>query len=84
MPLRKPPSFLDPAARGWTDGRIFRAISQGYGLMPSYASRFGVEERWAVVGYVRALQASQGVPLRELPPELQRAFAASAAGGGTP
>jgi hypothetical protein len=31
-----------------------------------------VEERWAVVAYVRALQISQNMPVTDLPPDLRR------------
>jgi hypothetical protein len=49
------------------DGHYFRVISQGFGLMPSYASALTVEERWAVVAYVRALQLSQRGRLEQAP-----------------
>jgi hypothetical protein len=37
--------------------------------MPSYASALTVEERWAVVAYLRALQLSQRERYDALPPE---------------
>ena len=43
-------------------------ITKGFGLMASYAAEMTVEERWAVVAYVRALQLSQAVPLDQVPP----------------
>jgi hypothetical protein len=36
--------------------------------MASYAAEMTIEERWAVVAYVRALQLSQAVPLNQIPP----------------
>jgi mono/diheme cytochrome c family protein len=38
-------------------------------MMASYAAELTVEERWAVVAYVRALQLSQSMPATELSPE---------------
>lgn len=70
MSLRKPPSLH--AYRDVGDGYIFRVISNGFGLMPSYANELTVEERWAVVGYVRALQLSQHATLDQLPPEARQ------------
>lgn len=67
MSLRKPPSLHD--YRGVTDGHIFRVITDGFGLMGAYATELSVQDRWAVVHYVRALQLSQNAPLDELPPE---------------
>ena len=63
MRLRKPPALFDPVIAALPDGQIFRVISEGYGLMPSYASKLSVEERWAVVAYVRVLALSQSMPL---------------------
>jgi mono/diheme cytochrome c family protein len=70
MSLRRPPSLHDYRDR--PDGYLYQVITEGFGLMPSYASVLSVEDRWAVVAYVRALQLSQHVAVGELPPE-QRA-----------
>lgn len=67
MSLRKPPSLH--AYRGVPDGHIFRVVSIGFGLMPSYAAALSPEDRWAVVAYVRALQLSQYAGLDQLPPD---------------
>ena len=40
-------------------GHFYNVIANGYGGMPEYASMLTVEDRWAVVAYVRALQLSQ-------------------------
>ncbi|MCK5942736.1 MAG: cytochrome c [Planctomycetes bacterium] len=40
------------------DGEIFDTITTGKGTtMPAYAARISVEDRWAIVHYVRALQS---------------------------
>jgi mono/diheme cytochrome c family protein len=57
MAQRPPPSLHQ---RVWAeDGRYYQVVAQGFGVMPSYASELTIEERWAVVAYVRALQLSQ-------------------------
>ena len=71
MKLRKPPSLHEPRLRDYPDGRLFRVVSEGYGLMPSYAESLSLRDRWAVVAFVRALQLSQSVPLAELPAPLR-------------
>jgi mono/diheme cytochrome c family protein len=71
MDLRKPPSLLEAPVTTFPPGRIFQVISLGYGLMPSYASRLDVRDRWATVAYLGALQTSQAVALDELPPDLR-------------
>ena len=59
----------DYAAR--PDGYLYQVITRGFGLMPSYSAELTVEERWAVVAYLRALQLSQRVRLAEAPPEVR-------------
>jgi mono/diheme cytochrome c family protein len=70
MSLRRPPSLH--AYRDVPDGHIYRVISEGFGLMPSYAAELGIEDRWAIVAYVRALQLSQHATLEQVPPEQRR------------
>jgi mono/diheme cytochrome c family protein len=67
MSLRKPPSLH--AYREVPDGHIFRVVTHGFGLMPSYAATLTPEERWDVVAYVRALQLSQYAGVDQLPPD---------------
>lgn len=38
------------------DGEYFEVITFGKGTMPAYGPRIRVEDRWAIVHYVRALQ----------------------------
>jgi mono/diheme cytochrome c family protein len=40
-------------------GHVFEVIGKGYGAMPSYSAQIPVADRWAITGYVRALQLSQ-------------------------
>ena len=82
LQLRHPPSLLDVRIRQLPVGRIYQAISQGYGLMPSYAHQLLPGERWDVVAYVRALQLRTAVPLERLPPTV-RAEAAQSLRGAT-
>ena len=70
MSLRPPPSLHKYADRA--PGYIFEVATHGFGMMASYAAELTVEERWAVVAYIRALQISQNVPASELPPDAQR------------
>lgn len=71
MDLRKPPSLLEPPATTFPPGRVFQVVSQGYGLMPSYASELPVRDRWATVAYLSALRLSQAVALDALPDDLR-------------
>jgi mono/diheme cytochrome c family protein len=54
------------------DGQIFNTISYGKTLMGPYAANLSIEDRWAVVAYVRALQRSRLATLDDVP-EAKRA-----------
>ncbi|MDB4972985.1 MAG: ABC-type Fe3+ transport system protein [Myxococcaceae bacterium] len=55
----QPPSFHDDRLRKMTDGQFFQTISYGANNMPAYGPQLPVDDRWAIVAYVRALQVSQ-------------------------
>jgi mono/diheme cytochrome c family protein len=52
-----------------TDGELFSIVSQGKGVMQGYAPQITVEDRWAVIGYLRALQLSRLGTVDDLAPE---------------
>ena len=56
------------------DGEIFNTITHGKGLMGAYGPLMPVEDRWAVIGYLRALQLSGLGSVDDLPPDQQAAF----------
>ena len=56
------------------DGEIFNTITHGKGLMGAYGPLMPVADRWAVVGYLRALQLSTLGSVDDLPTDQQAAF----------
>ena len=54
-----PPSYHTDRLRAAPDRHFFDVITQGYGVMASYADRVSPQDRWAIVAYIRALQLSQ-------------------------
>ena len=46
--------------RAMADGEIFNTITNGKNTMMGYGDRIQVQDRWAIIAYVRALQKSQG------------------------
>jgi mono/diheme cytochrome c family protein len=54
-----------------TDGELFYVISAGRNLMGPYADKLPVEDRWAVVAYLRALQLSWLGSVEDLPQNLR-------------
>jgi mono/diheme cytochrome c family protein len=69
MSLRLPPNLNE--RRGMAVGHYYQVVANGFGLMPGYAAELTVQERWAVVAYLRALQISQSAPLALAPPEVR-------------
>jgi hypothetical protein len=55
-------SFHTDVVRGRPNGHIFNTITNGIRNMPAYAAQIPVEDRWAIVAYVRALELSQNAP----------------------
>ena len=54
-----PPTFHQDRIRHMPDGQLFATISNGKSNMPPYAAQIKVDDRWAIVAYVRALQVAQ-------------------------
>ena len=52
-------------------GHLYNTITNGVRSMPAYAPQVAVEDRWAIVAYVRALQRSQRATVGDVPPELR-------------
>ena len=53
------------------DGEVFNTISNGKTLMGAYGPQIPVEDRWAIIAYVRALQLSRLGSADDLSPELR-------------
>jgi len=61
-----PPSYHINRLREAPDRHFFDVMTQGYGIMYSYADRLTPADRWAIVGFIRALQLSQHAPAAAL------------------
>ena len=51
-----PSNITAQSTKNKTDGELFDIISNGIRTMPGYKKKITVEDRWAIVAYVRALQ----------------------------
>ena len=54
--------------REMADGEIYNTITMGKNTMLGYGSKIPVDDRWAIVAYVRALQAAQTATINDVPP----------------
>lgn len=43
----------------YPDGRLFETITKGKGMMSGYGANIPVRDRWAIIAYVRTLQAAK-------------------------
>ena len=65
---RRPASFHQDRLRTAPVGHFFDVITNGFGAMPDYAAQIKVEDRWAIIAYIRALQVSEHATLADVPP----------------
>jgi mono/diheme cytochrome c family protein len=62
-----PPKLSDQRLRNVEDGYLFHVITNGVRSMPGYRSQIPVEDRWAIVTYVRALQKMYAGKMTDVP-----------------
>jgi mono/diheme cytochrome c family protein len=60
--FKRPSSFHVERLRAERAGYFFDVITNGFGQMSDYAMQVTPEDRWAVVAWIRTLQASQHMP----------------------
>jgi mono/diheme cytochrome c family protein len=65
--FRHPPKYHDDRLRNAPTSHFYDVITNGFGAMPSYAEVVTPEDRWKIIAYIRALQASQNAKASELP-----------------
>ncbi|MFQ5669057.1 MAG: c-type cytochrome [Acidobacteriota bacterium] len=53
----KTANLLEERVREQPDGKIFEVITSGLGMMPAYNYPIPPRDRWAIVAYLRTLQA---------------------------
>jgi mono/diheme cytochrome c family protein len=73
----RPPSYHIDRLRNAPDRHFYDVMTNGYGIMYSYADRVTPAERWAIVAYIRALQLSQHADVARLPEEARSRLQAS-------
>ena len=76
---KQPASLHDERLRRAPAGYFFYNITNGFGVMSSYASQIPPADRWAIVAYVRALQLSQHLDASRLSAEERARLDAPAA-----
>ena len=77
--FRRPPTYHQERLREAPVGYLFDVIPNGFGAMPDYGAQIGVEDRWLIVAYLRALQLSQNASPDDVPAD-QRSVLTAAKG----
>jgi mono/diheme cytochrome c family protein len=81
-------NFHDPRIVKMPDGELFHVITYGRNLMGPYGGQIDIQDRWAIIAYVRALQRSRLAFLDDVPAdrreELRRSMAPRAAQTNAP
>src|SRR5579862_9935710 len=67
-------NLQQPKYVNYADGEIFNVITHGRNTMGAYGPNVPVEDRWAIIAYLRALQLSQLGPVNDLPPSERANF----------
>ncbi len=65
-------NLLEERIRVQPDGQIYATITNGKNTMGAYGPTIAVDDRWAIVAYIRALQKSQTMKLADLPEAKQK------------
>ena len=69
-----PPSYHIARLREAPVEHFYDVITHGHGAMYSFADRVQPADRWAIVAYIRALQASQNATVADLAPDQRAAL----------
>ena len=64
---RKPPSYHIERLQKAPLGYFYDVMTNGFGIMPDYASQIIPADRWKIVAYIRALQLSQNATKADVP-----------------
>lgn len=76
----EPTSFHEQRLRDAAPGYFFSAITNGFGVMPSYAMQVPVNDRWAIVAYIKSLQLSRTAQFSDLTEDERKKLEASSDG----
>lgn len=71
VPAWQPANLTDDRIVQYADGEIFDVITNGRRTMTSYRYFITVEDRWAIIAYVRALQRAAHSKIDDVPAEMR-------------
>jgi mono/diheme cytochrome c family protein len=66
-----PTDLASPTVVARPVGHLYDTVRNGIRNMPAYGPQIGVEDRWAIVAWVRALQLSRNATIEDVPEEVR-------------
>lgn len=69
--MKQAGNYHQPRLREAAPGYFFDVMTNGFGVMYSYASRITPEDRWKIAAYIRVLQLSQDASLADVPEDVK-------------
>jgi len=67
VPTWQPSNLTEDRVVQFADGDIFNVITNGRRSMPAYRFQIAIEDRWAIIAYVRALQRAAHATKADVP-----------------
>lgn len=64
--FKAPPPLFEERVRQMPIGYYFDVMTNGFGVMSSYAAQVKPHDRWAIAAWIRVLQAAQATPVAVL------------------
>ena len=74
VPTWQPSNLTEDRVVQFADGDIFNVITNGRRTMPAYRFQIVVEDRWAIIAYVRVLQRAAHGTIDDVPAEQSAAL----------
>jgi mono/diheme cytochrome c family protein len=69
VPTWQPANLMEDRVVQFADGEIFNVVSNGRRSMPAYKFQVSVEDRWAIIAYLRVLQRAWHASPNDVPAE---------------
>lgn len=74
VPSWQPSNLTEDRVVQFADGEIFNVITNGRRTMPAYKYQISVEDRWAIIAYVRVLQRAAHGTINDVPEDQRTAL----------
>lgn len=74
VPSWQPSNLMEDRVVQFADGDIFNVITEGRRTMPPYKYQISVEDRWAIVAYLRVLQRAAHGSMGDVPQDQKAAL----------